>query len=198
MKATNNGRLVELPDCKITIPGASLESNYSNLPNPSGEILLNNLPDINDTKSAVYNGENIIGRSFPLYTYSHSGERSISMQLHFLIVNPNDGYRNLQYLRMIQSAVYPRKGTSSPYQPPPVCTIKCGSLLDDKELCVILTSYSVKFPTDVAWEENTYCPYRFDVDTSWLVVYTSEKLPYQEDIIDAAKKNRIFEIPSKR
>jgi hypothetical protein len=188
MKATNNGSLVTVPDCLIKIPGASFNgANY-------GEILLNNLPDISDSKNAVYNGEAIIGRSFPLYTYSHSADRSISMQLHFFIVNPDDGARNLRYLRMIQSAVYPKNGTTSntPYQPPPVCTIKCGNLLDDKELCVILQSYSVKFPTDVAWDEKTYCPYRFDIDTTWLVVYTSNKLPYQEDIIAAAVNSRIF------
>jgi hypothetical protein len=188
MKATNNGSLVSVPDCLIKIPGASFNgSDY-------GEILLNNLPDISDSKNAVYNGEAIIGRSFPLYTYSHSADRSINMQLHFFIVNPDDGSRNLRYLRMIQSAVYPKNGKTSntPYQPPPVCKIKCGELLDDKELCVILQSYSVKFPTDVAWDEKTYCPYRFDIDTTWLAVYTSNKLPYQEDIISAAINSRIF------
>ena len=66
MKATNNGSLVTVPDCEIKIPGASFNgSDY-------GVIPLNNLPDISDAKTAVYNGENIIGRSFPLYTYSYS------------------------------------------------------------------------------------------------------------------------------
>lgn len=184
MKATNNGSLRKIPDCTIKIPGGNTSVAGSDL-----IIELNNLPDISDGKSAVYNGESIIGRSFPLYTYSHSAERTISMQLHFFIVDPNDGVKNLNYLRAIQSAVYPRNGKQSqtPYQPPPVCKIKCGSLLDNDELCCILQSYSVKFPTEVAWDEATYCPYRFDVDTSWLVVYNTTSLPFQEDILKAAQ-----------
>lgn len=177
MKATVNGKLTRIPECEIYIPGA-------------GTIYLNNLPDISDSKSAVYNQEAIIGRSFPLYTYSHSADRTINMQLHFFIIEKGDGAKNINYLRMIQSAVYPRSGESvgTPYQPPPVCTIRCGNLLSDRELCVALQSYSVKFPTEVAWDEETFCPYRFDVDTNWLVLYTSSNLPYQEDIL----KSRIF------
>ncbi len=182
MKATNSGKLNEIPDCIIKIPGAGGGGL-------DGEIKLNNLPDISDSKSAVYNTEAIMGRSFPLYTYSHSADRTINLQLHFFIVNPGDGDRNLAYLRMIQSAVYPRDGikTGTPYQPPPVCQLKCGKLLADQELCVILQSYSVKFPTDVAWEENSFCPFRFDVDTNWLVVYTSIDLPFADRIASSGR-----------
>jgi hypothetical protein len=113
------------------------------------------------------------------------------MQLHFFIVEPNDGLKNLKYLRAIQSAVYPRSGDSeaqtTPYRPPPVCKIKCGKLLGDEELCVILQSYSVKFPTEVAWQKDTFCPYRFDVDTTWIVVYTSIDLPFQDRIITSGR-----------
>lgn len=188
MKSTINGNLREIPDCHIIVPGGGGGDR-------DGTIKLNNLPDISDSKSAVYNGEPIIGRSFPLYTYSHSGERNISMQVHFFIVNPGDGARNLFYLRMLQSAVYPRNGdsTGTPYRPPPICRIKCGPLLDNDELCVILQSYSVKFPTEVAWEETTYCPFRFDVDLTWQVVYPSDSLPFQEDIIKAAQEARIYQ-----
>lgn len=177
MRATIDGRLSPVPDCKITIPGA-------------GVILMNNLPDISDSKSAVFNSESIIGRSFPLYTYSHSSDRTINMVLHFFIVERDDAIRNLNSLRYIQSAVYPRSGESqgTPYQPPPVCTIECGKLLSNGPLCALLQSYSVKFPTEVAWDEETYCPYRFDVDTNWLITYTSSGLPYQEDIVST----RIF------
>lgn len=187
MKATNNGSLIEIPDCYIVIPGTGANGS-------EGIIKLNNLPDISDTKNAVYNSEGIIGRSFPLYTYSHSADRSINVQIHFFIINPGDGQRNLSYLSMIKSAVYPRSGVSqnTPFQPPPVCRIKCKNLLDSRELCVVLESYSVKFPTEVAWEQDSYCPYRFDVDTNWKVVYTSENLPFQEDMISMARNSRIF------
>ena len=87
---------------------------------------------------------------------------------------------------MLESAVYPRdaeSGSLAPFIPPPVCRIKCGSLLGDRELCVILRSYSVKFPTDVPWDRDTYLPYKFDVDLSWEVVYKSSELPGQGRII---------------
>ena len=171
MKATLNGKLNEIPDCTIFIPNA-------------GTIRMKALPDISDGKSAVYNNEGIMGRSFPLYTYSYSGDRTLSIQLHFYIVKVGDGSGNLRDLRRIQSAVYPRRGDNgAPYTPPPICTIKCGSLIALEPVCALLQSYNVKFPTDVAWEENTYCPFRFDVDTNWLIVYTSADLPFQSRIV---------------
>jgi hypothetical protein len=174
-KSTFSGDLAYIPDCEIVIPGAG------------SPIRMRSLPDISDSKSAVYNSEGIIGRSFPLYTYSHSADRSLNIQIHFFIINQGDGERNLADLRKIQSALYPRPGgdLGVPYKPPPICTIKCGKLLAQTPVCAILQSYSVKFPTEVAWDEDTYCPYRFDVDTNWLVVYTSSTLPFQEQIITA-------------
>jgi len=179
-KATNNGTLAPLPKnkCYIEIPGSQL---------PESKVVLNNLPDISDSKGAVYNNEAIIGRSFPLYTYSHSGDRSIGMQLHFFVVEYEDIELNLRYLRALQSAVYPRQGNAggAPFVPPPVCRIKCGELLGTDALCCSLQQYSVKFPTDVAWAINPdiFTPFRFDVDTTWLVVYSSRDLPYQDRIV---------------
>ena len=185
VKATNQGRLNPVDLCFIDIP-ISIDGLSQ-----VHRVTLNNLPDLSDTKSAIYNNEGIIGRSFPLYTYSHSGDRQINMQLHFFATEQSDISKNVQDLRAIQSAVYPREGTSgAPYKPPPVCRIQCGQLLSGNpqrdepqdDLCVVLQSYSVKFPTEVAWEENFYVPYRFDVETSWLTVYSSEDLPFQEQI----------------
>jgi hypothetical protein len=165
------GRLVNLRDCYISIPDVQV-------------IELNTLPDISDAKSASYNDEPIMGRSFPLKTFSHSENRNINMTLHFHVINQEDIAKNLQYLRALESAVYPRTSSSGlPFLPPPVCQIKCGKLLADEELCVILRSYSVKFPTDVAWDEDFYVPYTFDVDTSWETVYRSTDLPGQERIV---------------
>lgn len=173
-KATNNGILARIEDCYLDIP----------FNGGSTKVRINNLPDISDTKSANYNPENIIGRSSPLYNYSNSGDRTISMQIHFFVLKEDDIDTNLFYLSLIQSAVYPRKGTIGvPFKPPPVCKLKCGNLLSNKPLCVILQSYSVKFPTEVAWGANKFTPYRFDVDTSWFVVDTSADLPFQDRII---------------
>lgn len=186
------GSLRPINDCYIIIP----------IGNSSYTITLDNLPEISDTKSASYSDETVIGRSSPLKTYSQSDNRSITMQLHFIISKPQDVTENLRKLRAIQSAVYPREGQGegtnrSPFIPPPVCRIKCGKLLSERgELCVVLKTYSVKFPTEMAWhseqvddglslvDENTFTPMKFDVDTTWDVVYSSSDLPGQSRIFN--------------
>lgn len=179
-KATTNGNLNKVEDCYVLIPGGS----------PS-MIEFDNLPDLSDSKSAVYNDEAIIGRSNPLHTYSHSANRTISLTFHFYIVKPSDADLNLRKLRTIQSAVYPQEGSGgAPFQPPPICQIKCGDLLATGPLCVVLQNYSVTFPPDVAWWTNgggKYCPYKFDVNTSWLVVYTSSDLPFNNRIVQSGR-----------
>ena len=96
---------------------------------------------------------------------------------------------NIRYLRIIESAVYPRDESAQPYAPPPVCALRCGSLLtpleysSSKEVCAILRSYSVKYPTDVAWDEKTLLPHKFSVDMQWEVVYDSTDLPGSERIL---------------
>jgi hypothetical protein len=174
MKSTNSGSLNPINQCKLTISGT--------------DIVMNNLPEISDTKSANYNNEGIIGRSFPFYTYYYSGDRVINIQIHFFIVEKGDAQKNLNYLRLIQSAAYPRAGSGgAPFSPPEVCSFQCGQLLGNQPLCLILTSYSVKFPTEVAWDENLLVPFRFDVDTSWLTVYTSSDLPNNSRIISSGR-----------
>lgn len=199
-RATTNGSLNPIENCYLKIPNTFLNPiSIGGIPGiPSiniptnfereRTIVMNNLPDISDTKSAVYNNEGIIGRSTPLYTYSHSGDRQISMQIHFFVVDQGSVEENLTNLNWIRSAVYPRESNDAvPFQPPPICRLKCGQLLGDEELCVILQSYSVKFPTDVSWDVNTFVPFRFDVDTSWLTVYTSSDLPSQHRIIRSGR-----------
>lgn len=190
MATKKNADLVPINDCWINIP---TDGNSGNAFGTNGEplpttIVLNNLPDLGDSKQAVYNNIPVMGRSFPFYTYSHSGDRTINLQLHFFILKKGDGDKNLGYLRRIQSAVYPRQGNETvPYIPPVVCRIKMGELLGTSPLCVILQNYSVRYPTDVAWDRETLCPYRFDVDTSWYVVYSSENLPYASRIISSGR-----------
>lgn len=170
---------------KATLPDGSLAVlTNCNILVGNQEILLRILPDISDQKSASYSDESIIGRSFPVKTFSHSENRSISMELHFIALEKNDIFFNLGYLRILQSAVYPRDGQGgSPYRPPPICKLKCGALLGDDGVCAILRSYSVKYPTDQVWDEETYLPYKFDVSTTWEVVYSSSDLPGAEKIV---------------
>jgi len=198
-RATDSyGNLTPIEDCWILIPyrekddadgnGITWYDPNSPKPKPKGEvfekIILNNLPDLGDGKQAVYNNIPVMGRSAPFYTYSHSGDRTINLQLHFFITKKGDADTNLKQLRLIQSAVYPRQGNEPvPYIPPTVRQIKMGQLLGTSPLCAILQSYSVRFPTDVAWDKVTMCPYRFDVDTSWYIVYSSENLPHANRIV---------------
>ncbi len=171
MKSTMDGGALSLIDnCYIKIQGEI--------------ITMNILPDISDGKSAQYNDEPVIGRSFPMKTYSHSDNRSISWTAYFISTSKEDIGRNLGYLRLIESAVYPRDEDFQPYAPPPVCALMCGQLLDRvSELCAVMKSYSVKFPTDVAWDKHTNLPYKFSVDMQFDIIYESSDLPGQERIM---------------
>lgn len=165
------GRLNTLNDkCKITIEGHTIN--------------LKILPEISDAKRATYSDTTIIGRSSPIKTYSHSDNRVISMKLHFIVVEQEDIQRNIADLRAIASATYPRTG--DPYKPPPVCVLDCGKGLGDEPLCCVLESYSVSFPTNVAWDKDTLLPYYFEISTNWHVVYStsgSRGLPNQDRIM---------------
>lgn len=173
------GALVPIDDCYIIIPTGSEEF----------ELKFKVLPEISDSKTASYNDEQVIGRASPLKTYAQSDNRTISVQIHMVVSESSDVEYNLSAMRAIQSAVYPRNGDNgAPFVPPPVCRIKCGKLLSSsEELCVVLKSYSVKFPTEIAWDEQTLLPYKFDIDTSWDVVYKSADLPGQDRIFTSGR-----------
>jgi len=142
------------------------------------KIDIDNLPDISDSKTATYSSEGIIGRSSPLSTYSNSEPRSISLKLHLYVLEKADIKKNIRKIRAIQSATYPREGSGgAPFLPPPICQIKCGSLLSDDPLCVILNQYSVSYATDAVWDPETGLPYKVDIDTTWQVAYSSKDLP---------------------
>ena len=88
-------------------------------------------------------------------------------------------------MRFIESLVYPDQGTGQILmKPPPIATIQCGQLLSDGPLCAILKSYSVKFPTDCMWDEDTYMPMKFDVDLVFEIVYETYNLPGTQRILE--------------
>lgn len=172
MKATSLGKLVPLDKCKVIIPGA-------------GTITPRILPELSDGKGANYSDEPVMGRSFPLKTYSHSDNRAIGITFHFIAESSEQSGTNLKELRWIQSAVYPRDSVGDmPFVPPPVCTIQCGELFASGPLCAVLKNYSLKYPTNVPWDETTYLPWQFDVETSWDVVYKVNSLPGAEKIVE--------------
>jgi hypothetical protein len=124
MKATVNCNLKPICGC------------YIQLPFLKDKLVMKVLPDISDSKSATYNDEPVIGRSFPVKTFSHGDNRTISWTATFITTQRSDVQKNLDAMRAIEAAVYPRtSGGGTPYQPPPICKLKCGKLLADDELC---------------------------------------------------------------
>lgn len=164
-----------------------------------GQIQLRILPEISDSKKATYTADSIMGRSSPVVTYSHSDARTISMELTFMVTEKADIQRNIRYLRLLEALVYPGEPTEAPYSPPQIAQIVCGNLLGDTDdglpgelgspggVCCVLESYSVKFPTEVAWDETTYLPYKFSVSTQWQVVYACKDLPCNSRIISLGR-----------
>jgi len=177
-KATlDNGSLNSLngPDCYIKIG--------SNEP-----IYMDILPDISDSKNVGYQTESGIGRASPFNIYKYSEIRTISWGCHFIIQssNPNnrtkEAFEIIETIRTIQSACYPEDETG---KPPPICILKCGELLDNTDgVCAVLKSYSLKFDTQVPWDESTLLPYKIDMDLQFDVVYDQSNLPVSSKIID--------------
>ncbi len=161
-----------------TAIGALQELVKCRIETPNGVIRLKILPEITDSKSAAYVNETIMGRSSPVTTFSHSEPRMINSELTFMVTICQDILDNLTYMRLIESLVYPGPAAGgAPYTPPPICKFYCGKLLGDTGVCVVLKTYSVRIPTDVAWDVETYLPYRFTISCQWEVVYACKNLP---------------------
>ena len=164
------------------------EQCWIKIPKPAGGdphmVIPKILPEISDAKQANYADVNVIGRSSPIKTFSHSANRVISIRLHFIVIEMTDFDENQEDVWALQSALYPREG--SPYKPPPICAIKCGWLLSKTPLCVVLNNYSISYPSNVAWNKTYMYPYYFQMQTSWHVVYATEgqnSLPNQQRIL---------------
>lgn len=175
MNATNNtGNFIPLDNCYISAKISGIEKM----------INMYILPDISDAKQSTYSDETGMGRSAPIKVFSHGDSRSISWTAHFFSPTQFQMQQNIDYLRILESLVYPDVSDTTIVSPPPIARIKCGSLLGEDPLCVVLKSYTVKFPTDVAWDSTTYMPIKFDVDMTFEVVYQTIKLPGARQIIN--------------
>lgn len=144
-----------------------------------GCITLKILPDITDSKSATYVNDPAPGRSTPMTTYAYSDPRTISTELHFMTTVQEDIQDNIKAIRIIQNLLLPGPSTGiAPFTPPPVARFICGVLMDGTDgLCVVLKNYSIRYPTDVAWDIATFLPYKFSISCQWEVVYACSKLP---------------------
>jgi len=171
LKATVNGKFQRIKNCYIKSGNITLEMKV--------------LPDISDGKTAQYSDESGIGRSAPLKVFSHGETRSIGWTVHFIAESEEESLQNLYDLRFLESLVYPDAGTSNVLmKPPPVVTIECGQMLGDGGICAVLKNYTVKFPTDVMWDNDTNLPMKFDVDLNFEVVYATFNLPGSRRILE--------------
>ena len=173
MKATLSGGILKpIKDVYIKIKNKTIQAYI--------------MPDISDSKSASYADENSIGRTTPFKNYSYSENRVIQWGHHWIIDHKKRVDEILTDIRYLQSLVYPSK-KPAPYSPPWIAHIKVGNVLGKNDLCCVLKSYNIKYPTDVPWYEDgsgISIPYKIDMDLNFEVVYdnSSGKIPYAENI----------------
>ncbi len=185
--ATESGRydLTPLHDCWIELPGSTLQQDNGSLYLKDNRILLYSLPEIRDAKEALYSDQNIQGRSSPIKTYSYSSNRTIGLTIHLYVTTSEDIKRNLTIIRGISALVHPEYNNT--YSPPRIAKMKCGKLLSNDAVSVILKSYEVQYETAVQWfwdeEIDTYMPLHVSIPTQWDVVYDWERLPGHADVI---------------
>lgn len=184
-RATESNILQKLEHCYIMIPQLLQQE----------KIYMNNLPEIGDSKSASYPDEIGMGRSTPFKSYAGSENRTITWKANFFLESTkgDDEIANgltaediLRYIRCFEACLYPfAENDSVPYAPPPVCRLKCGSLLSKEgEIHAIMKQYQVSYDTTVPWEKNTYLPYKVTVDLSFDVIYDQTELPGAELILE--------------
>ena len=181
MKATeatvlqNLGGLYPDKQCFIEVGGITKAGGIQ------GIIYMNTLPDISDSKSASYADESAIGRTMPFKTYQYSENRTVSWTAHFVVNQKSDIDTIFGYLRLLESCVYPESPSDNgaPYRPPPICSLRCGGLLSGSgsPLYAVMKSYSVKFDTSVPWDQESFMPFKLDVDMQFDVVYNQTELP---------------------
>ena len=180
MKATNStGNLNFITDSQGN-PDCYIRAKIGNVDKTINMYIL---PDISDGKQASYADETGIGRSAPLKIFSHGDTRTVGWTAHFHSATKAMSSENLNNLRFLEALVYPDDANQLA-GPPPIARIKCGGLLGVTELCAVLKSYNVKFPTDVAWDPDTFLPIKFDVDMTFEVVYETLNLPGATKILN--------------
>lgn len=188
--ATESGsyNLTPLPECWIELPASSFrdpETGQSEIVLKDQKILLYSLPELTDAKEAMYSDQTIQGRSSPVKTYSNSSNRTIGMIIHLYVTTKEDIKRNLSIIRGISALVHPEYNNT--YLPPRVAKMKCGKLLSNSPISVVLRSYNITYETNIQWfwdeDLETYMPLHVSIPTQWDVVYDWRKLPGHADVI---------------
>jgi hypothetical protein len=73
----SNGNLIEIADCYIRASG-----------DPAVKIVMNNLPEISDSKSATYSEETAMGRSVPIKAFAQGSSRKIGWKM--IVIAPSN------------------------------------------------------------------------------------------------------------
>ena len=112
-------------------------TNYIYLYHTNTFIFLPGYPDnMTDSSSATFNSNQPLGRSAPIFSYSHSGPRSVNFQfeLHREMLDQFNGYTPGQsvdtvdkLIREIQAAVLPNYAASEKMVDPPLVACRVGA-----------------------------------------------------------------------
>jgi len=103
-----------------------------------------NIPnELTESIDAQYNNIPIIGRSAPIFGYSFTGARTVSLELMFVAEAPEDIDRNLTAVRFLQSFLYPvYEKASNSMRPPHRVQLVLGTFLN---IIGIVTNLSVNW-----------------------------------------------------
>ena len=168
-----NGSWVVIREITITVPGA-------------GDVPIQVLPEISESKSAMVNDQNILGRSSPIKIYSGSSARTFSITLNYHILSEEDPVMIQKAVRALSAAVHPEyQGT---YKPVPVCQIKIPGMIEDGKggpAPVICKSYQITYDAQVWWyvTDELMMPSHISIATEWERVYSFQDLPGQANVI---------------
>ena len=127
MSSTNVTNRV-LPDCYLYISHLDEDFKYWQLPGYPDEV--------GDTMSSTFTDTTALGRSAPVYTFSHSGPRTITINLNFhrdmfeempSNVVPKEGEDKAEsFIHALQAIAVPKYNLSNKAVEPPLVAVRLG------------------------------------------------------------------------
>ena len=143
-----------LPDCYIYISHLDEEFKYWQLPAYPDEVT--------DNMESSFSATTALGRSAPVYTFSHSGPRTINISLNFhrdmfeempTNVVPKDGEdRAESFIHALQAIAVPKYNLSNKAIEPPLVAIRLGQEIFIKG--VVTSGISVTFGKPILVNEK--------------------------------------------
>lgn len=166
-------------------------------------IRFQTMPDkISDSKSAVFNDAQIIGRSSPLKTYQFSSARRISLTLEFFAsiengdvseTNPAEGpLRVKDTVNLLRALVNPNYG-SKLISRPRKCILRVGENIGMVGYCLTV---NVTLRGDYPWELNPslahYASVALTFEETGEDVYSFDDIRLGKDVVASALLGRKF------